>query len=451
MEMINAHSRDEDPIYSVVFRIDKTPEKTYVSLVDFGEPKKMSDLYWKMLESRDTEEALDRVNYKLVPVTGWVLPPEVINRNLYDYTIQYLTDDNGEPWAVTGLSQFEMVEAGSDDAGFYMFKNEISREKGSNQETHHIATFKRKSDVEIPEMAVVFRSIYKDMEFVSLTPVYIGEISTARQVCQVLTDETRDLPGRDGVNILYWVVSCIDDHKVENYSRLITPSICRNIRPDRVYAVVYNVDADYRPSRVFRIDDVTDLPDLSVKTIESYLDQYIDYQLLGYRGKHRHTAKERIDKYSYLFDVYTRGGDSDMSQIGVLFYLDKTESDMFEAKPVDVGDLDRLTKDAFELNKEIADDPRIFYEVVVAENPIWGFSISGSVVQIAYRVDSNGRPLSIVGISKDEDVPRYGDTSIWEMIANIEPADVPDITITGSTLKVDRIRLSPGTTIYHTI
>lgn len=306
--MVNAYSHDENPIYYVVFRIDKTPEKTYVSLVDFGEPKKMSDLYWKMLESRDTEEALERVNYKLVPVTGWVLPPEAINRDLYDYTIQYLTDGNGEPWAVTGLSQFEMAEAGSDDAGFSVFKNDMSKEKDSDKKFHHIATFKRNSDVEIPEMAVVFRSIYKDMEFVSLTPVYIGEISIARQVCQVLTDETRDLPGRDGVNIIYWGANCIDDHEAKNYSRNITPGICRNIQSDRVYAVVYNVDADCRPSRIFRIDDITDLPNLSVDTIGSYLHRYVNYRLLGYRGKHLHTAKECIGKYSYLFDVYKRGG-----------------------------------------------------------------------------------------------------------------------------------------------
>lgn len=130
-----------------------------------------------------------------------------------------------------------------------------------------------------------------------------------------------------------------------------------------------------------------------------------------------------------------------MSQIGVLFYLDKTESEMFEAKPVDLGDLDRLTKVAFELNKEIADDPRIFYEVVATEVPSWGTGLREEYIQVAYRVDPDGKPLSIVAISNDRDVPRYEDKSIWEMIAEIEPTSVPEIPTTGSTLKIGMLRL----------
>lgn len=131
-----------------------------------------------------------------------------------------------------------------------------------------------------------------------------------------------------------------------------------------------------------------------------------------------------------------------MSKIGVLFQLDDVGHDTFEAKPVDIGDFDRINRDASELNSELS-DPLMFFDVIATDdNSVWGFNTRGNVVQIAYRVDHSGRPLSIVAISKDEDVPKHGDTSIWEMIANIEPADVPDIPTTNSTLKIGRIKLS---------
>lgn len=298
------YSKKENPVHSVVFRIQKSSEgKPHVSLVDFGSPNEMVILCGKLEEAR-SPEAIGVVWYKLVNVAdGYTVHPDDVKRDLHDYVIAYRTDGNGEPFRVDGLSQWEMVESGTDNF-FTDFKAVMEKDPIY----HHIATFKKNSKKEDPKIAVIFRSVYKDLEFVSSIPVWAGEESVAVQVHRILNDEVRDLPGRDRINITYTIVPCVDDTNPSNYhSDRIIPEICRTIRDDRKYTILYEINSVGIPYAVYRIDDITDWKDDAPKNANQFLSRYCNPRFLGYGGRCLDVEKTRKECF-YLFNFYSRKG-----------------------------------------------------------------------------------------------------------------------------------------------